>query len=416
LSQPEQKMEPRIAEKATAKGVEKSKNSPWPRYEEAVLGFRNYWYPALMSRKLRQKPVSVVILGERLLLIRHGGRCYALEDRCAHRGVPLSVGTCEFPGTATISCRYHGWTYDITNGECVGAVTDGPDSPIVGKVKIPSYPVEERKGLIWIFLGDGTPLPLEEDVPEEMLREEAVIGARVTLRKGNWRLAAENGMDPAHATYLHRDAWLAFFRRFPACKTNIVPEIAGKWVGYTQGPPLLECDYPGLGSYPRGADWRRRSWWRKPRRRPATKTQLRLPCFLRVNPFPAPEIVHFEWYVPVDERHHRYFQFSVKWTTGLKAWRFRLAYWLWWRWLAHVNFNGQDARMVQLMDPFYAEEDGWNRERLFRPDVGLTTWRKYCHENARSVQKLPYARRSFKGSASLSDPSGSAEEGPDTPR
>jgi phenylpropionate dioxygenase-like ring-hydroxylating dioxygenase large terminal subunit len=119
----------------------RAKASPWPRYEAAVLGFRNYWYPAMQSRKLGQTPVSVVMLGERLLFIRHQGRCYALEDRCAHRGVPLSVGTCEFPGTATISCRYHGWTYDITNGKCVGAVTDGPDSPIVGKVSIASYPV-----------------------------------------------------------------------------------------------------------------------------------------------------------------------------------------------------------------------------------------------------------------------------------
>jgi Homotrimeric ring hydroxylase len=90
----------------------------------------------------------------------------------------------------------------------------------------------------------------------------------------------------------------------------------------------------------------------------------------------------------VDERHHRYFQFSVKWTTGFEALRFRLAYWFWWRWLAHVQFNGQDARMVKLMDPFYAEENGWRREKLYRPDVGLTTWRKHCHEHARAVQKI----------------------------
>jgi phenylpropionate dioxygenase-like ring-hydroxylating dioxygenase large terminal subunit len=391
----------------------KAQRSPWPRYDEAVLGFRNYWYPAMMAHKLRRRPVPLQILGERLLFIRHQERCFAIEDRCAHRGVPLSIGTCEFPGTNTITCRYHGWTYDVSNGLCVGAITDGPDSTIIGKVRLRTYPVEERKGLIWVFIGDDNPPELAEDVPEELLREDAVIEARITLRKGNWRLAAENGMDPAHATYLHRDACLAFFRRFPACKTNIVPEIAGKWVGYTQGAPLLECEYPGLGRYPSNVE---RQWWRKPRGRSATKTQLRLPGFLRVNPFPAPEIVHFEWYVPVDERHHRYFQFSVKWTTGLKAWRFRLAYWLWWRWLAHVNFNGQDARMVQLMDPFYAEEDGWNRERLFRPDVGLTTWRKYCHENARGVQRLLYERRSSNGSASRSDPLGSGEERADTPR
>lgn len=119
-----------------------------------------------------------------------------------------------------------------------------------------------------------------------------------------------------------------------------------------------------------------------------TVVQLRLPGLLRVNPFPVPGIVHFEWYVPVDGRHHRYFQFSVKWITGWSGRRFRWAYWLWWRWLAHVQFNGQDAWMVELMDPFYSEEDGWHRERLFRPDVGLTAWRKHCHENARGVQTI----------------------------
>jgi Homotrimeric ring hydroxylase. len=80
------------------------------------------------------------------------------------------------------------------------------------------------------------------------------------------------------------------------------------------------------------------------------------------------------------------FKFQLKKPPALNAWRFRLAYWLWWRWLGHVHFNGQDAEMVQLMDPFYSEEGGWGRERLFRPDVVLTAWRKYCHENARAVQ------------------------------
>lgn len=238
--------------------------------------------------------------------------------------------------------------------------------------------MEERKGLIWVYVGDGKPPPLEKDVAEEFLDENAVLGMRVNLRKGNWRLAAENGLDPAHASYLHRNAWLAFFRRFSAFKTGLVAEVQGEWVGYAQGRPVMECNYPGLGPWPRDA-----RWWKKPKY--ITKTQLRLPGVLRVNPFPAPGIVQFEWYVPVDERHHRHFQVAVRWVSGRRALRFRLAYWLWWRWLAHFHFTAQDTWMVALMEPFYAEEDGWRRERLFRPDVGLTNWRKYCHENARRV-------------------------------
>jgi phenylpropionate dioxygenase-like ring-hydroxylating dioxygenase large terminal subunit len=374
-------MESSAAHTADQDRQRRSRISPWPRYDEAALGFRNYWYPAMMSRELRRRPVALKILGERLLFIRYREKCFALEDRCAHRGMPLAIGRCEFPGTNTITCRYHGWTYDVADGVCVAALTDGPDSPIVGKARVKTYPIEERQGLIWVFIGDGAPSSLEEDLPEELLRADAVFGVRVTLRVGNWRLAAENGLDPSHAAYLHRNSWLTLFRKFPAAKTNVLPQIVGPWVGYSQGPPIMEGNYPGLGIWPIG------EWWKRPRRGSPTKTQLRLPGFLRVDPFPTAGIVHFEWYVPVDERHHRYFQFSVKWTSGLKAFRFRLAYWLWWRWLAHVQFNGQDAWMVKLMDPFYAEENGWRREKLYRPDIGLTAWRKHCHENARAVQK-----------------------------
>lgn len=365
-----------------AERYRKTRSSPWPRYDEAALGFRNYWYPALFSSKLGRRPVALKILGEQLLFIRYRGKCFAIENRCAHRGVPLSAGRCVFPGTNTITCRYHGWTFNIADGVCVAALTDGPDSPIVGKARVKTYPVEERKGLIWVFVGDGEPPQLEADVPSEILRSDAVLGIRITERVGNWRLAAENGLDPSHAAYLHRNAWLTLFRKFPAAKTDIAPQIVGPWVGYSQSAPLMEGDYPSLGVWPFG------EWWKRPRKGSPTKTQLRLPCFLRVDPFPAPGIVHFEWYVPVDERHHRYFQFSVKWTTGLRALAFRAAYWTWWRWLAHVQFNGQDAWMVKLMDPFYAEQDGWQREKLYRPDVGLTAWRRHCHEHARHVQRL----------------------------
>ena len=129
----EGKMEFTMSREATETNPDKEKRSPWPRYDAAVLGFHNYWYPALASRRMRHKLLSQKVFGERIVFIRYQGRCYALEDRCAHRGVPLSVGRCEFSGTNTISCRYHGWTYDITNGLCIGAMTDGPDSPIVGR-------------------------------------------------------------------------------------------------------------------------------------------------------------------------------------------------------------------------------------------------------------------------------------------
>jgi hypothetical protein len=47
------------------------------------------------------------------------------------------------------------------------------------------------------------------------------------------------------------------------------------------------------------------------------------------------------------------------------------------------------------MDPFYAEQGGWKREKLYRPDIGLTAWRRHCHENARGVQRITGAENGY---------------------
>ena len=92
----------------------------WPTYEAAVHGLPGrYWYPVMWSVLLNRKPVAIEIVNRRIMLMRDGGRAYALDDRCPHRGVPLSLGSQEFPGT--ISCPYHGWTFDLSSG-CLRAV------------------------------------------------------------------------------------------------------------------------------------------------------------------------------------------------------------------------------------------------------------------------------------------------------
>src|SRR5688500_6015564 len=68
------------------------RKKPWQPYIEAGLGFRNHWYPALFSHEIAEGEVKgQVILGERIAFKRVDGRVYAIEDRCAHRGVRFSV-------------------------------------------------------------------------------------------------------------------------------------------------------------------------------------------------------------------------------------------------------------------------------------------------------------------------------------
>src|SRR5690606_19804506 len=161
-------------------------------------GFTEYWYPVMAAKALTDKPQAVKIAGREIVVVRTGGKLIALEDRCPHRQVPLSVGRCEFGGT--LSCVYHGWTFDAA-GEPVAALTDGPDSPIVGKIRVRSFPIEERAGLVWVWTGDGDPVPVEDDIPEELLRPDACVLPYLRLAEGNWRYAAENGFDESHGKF-----------------------------------------------------------------------------------------------------------------------------------------------------------------------------------------------------------------------
>ena len=88
-------------------------------------------------------------------------------------------------------------------------------------MRIRTYPIEERAGLVFIYMGEGTPPPVEEDIPEELLEPGRIMCYRITVQGGNWRFAVENHFDDAHAQYLHRAGMFSFFWHIPAYKTGI---------------------------------------------------------------------------------------------------------------------------------------------------------------------------------------------------
>src|SRR5262249_20909780 len=139
---------------------------PYERDGVPPLGFRNYWYPALRALSLGKKPRRVTMLGENIVLFRESGKPFALADRCAHRGARLSLGRCEFPGSGTLTCSYHGRTYDGRTGQCLGKLMEGPDARPGPRNRVKAYRVEERAGVIWIFVGDMEAIPVEEDLPD----------------------------------------------------------------------------------------------------------------------------------------------------------------------------------------------------------------------------------------------------------
>jgi len=115
--------------------------------------FRRYWLPALLASELAENdgpPVRVRLLSESLLAFRDSeGRYGLIDEFCAHRGVSLWFGRNEECG---IRCPYHGWKYDVT-GQCVELPSEPEANGFRRKIKLRSYPLVERGGVLWTYMG-----------------------------------------------------------------------------------------------------------------------------------------------------------------------------------------------------------------------------------------------------------------------
>ena len=371
-------------------------------YERAVLGFPNYWYPACGAREVGARPLPLKLLGEPLVFLRRHGVAYAIQDECPHRGARMALGKYEFPGSNTITCRFHGMTYDVTNGACVAALTDGPDSPIVGKLRIRTYPVEERKGIVWVWMGKGAPVPIEEDVPNHILRDDTMVKHRYRTVVGNWRYHAELGAD-GHLPTLHADAATKLFHRQFGYQVDWAPEIGpddeagtpGMQVLRKAGKAVFQADYPGLGKWPPKRWWRFMNRYRYGTRKPAQgimTSVLRLPGVLRSPSIPMIGGVYCEWYVAIDEDHYRYFQVSSLWPRNPISWLWtNLWFYLWAKPMNNGRFNSQDLSMAAAETEFEKRHGSNPPSNLYRPDSYVLTWRKLCNEYARGEVSEPAA-------------------------
>ncbi|MEI7976691.1 MAG: Rieske 2Fe-2S domain-containing protein, partial [Betaproteobacteria bacterium] len=163
--------------------------------------FRRYWLPALLSEQLPGpdcEPVRLELLSEKMLAFRDTeGKLGLIDEFCAHRGVSLWFGRNEHNG---IRCPYHGWKYDV-NGNC----TEVPSEPTSGyceRIKLKSYPMVERGGVIWVYMGpaDKKP-PLPEWEFATLPIEHSYMSKRV--QASNWLQALEGGIDSSHVSFLH---------------------------------------------------------------------------------------------------------------------------------------------------------------------------------------------------------------------
>lgn len=368
------------------------------------LGLRNYWYPAMPAARVGAKhPVQVKMLGEDVCLFRtEDGDIAAIQDVCPHRGARLSEGDCHWPGT--VACPYHGWVYD-RYGKNVAVLGEGPEATVCGQrgTEAKVYPVQVLKGVVFVWIGDEEPAPIEEDVPAEFFDPQVVIYFNDQIYwNTNWEVALENSMD-AHVNYLHRDhlqSMLASPVHMPRGATGSRIIFTGN--GFKSAVVPRGVASPPQDLYPNGWVWpktRYRRYW----------AWFFRPFFASTH-VPAPPLPTQDWWglghrlpgmfragggvtrtpqgTTIRPRTGGLFGQYTRWPVAVENWRCRvwyfhatqpknrlqqawhwLLYWTTYRWLVEYNFSQQDMSVMenQRFDC---------KEKLSGTDAEVIQWRR----------------------------------------
>lgn len=162
---------------------------------------RRYWQPVALAEELDgPRPVKGVrLLGQDLVLFRDDNGKLGLLDRdCPHRGADLAFGRLEDGG---LRCAFHGWLFDV-EGKCLETPAEPANSRFKDSIQQGAYPVVERSGIIFAYLGEGEPPAFPEF--DCFVAPDTHVFAFKGLWECNWLQALEVGIDPAHASFLHR--------------------------------------------------------------------------------------------------------------------------------------------------------------------------------------------------------------------
>ncbi|WP_311267701.1 aromatic ring-hydroxylating dioxygenase subunit alpha [Sphingobium sp. WCS2017Hpa-17] len=195
---------------------------------------RNCWYVAGWSHDISRTPVQRMLLGEPVVLYRReDGTPVALEDRCAHRLAPLSMGRVE--GNA-IRCLYHGFLF-----EAAGQCREIPGQDIVPpSTCVQAYPVCEKNSWVWVWMGD----PDRAD-PSRIASSKALDDPAWILKTGqldydaNYQLINDNLLDLTHLTYVHAASFgadAAWSRNRPRIERIAEGVRSSRWI--EDSPPI----------------------------------------------------------------------------------------------------------------------------------------------------------------------------------
>jgi phenylpropionate dioxygenase-like ring-hydroxylating dioxygenase large terminal subunit len=163
----------------------------------------NNWYIATASDELEEAPVRVRMLGCDFVLFRDANSEIAcLSDICCHRGASLSRGKCI---NGCVQCPYHGWEFS-GDGRVQAIPPLGEDKKIPARARIDSYPVAERYGYVWVFLGDK-PEDERPVLPDLLPEYGDDLNWRMTRSQRDWDVHwarfMENLADSSHLFIVH---------------------------------------------------------------------------------------------------------------------------------------------------------------------------------------------------------------------
>ena len=160
---------------------------------------KNAWYVAAWDHEITKDLQQVLVLSEKICIFRNtAGEVIAMEDACPHRKLPLSKGRIKGD---TVECGYHGLTFDCA-GQCVWAPGGGR---IPSNAKVRTYPVHEKYGLVWIWMGNSAIADIDEifNIPNFGDPSWGMNRGEAMDLQCNYLYMCDNLLDPTHVAWVH---------------------------------------------------------------------------------------------------------------------------------------------------------------------------------------------------------------------
>ena len=163
-----------------------------------MIYLRNCWYVAGHAEEAVVKPFARMLLDEPVVIFRtESGLLTAMDNVCPHRAAPLHLGkVCG----EQLQCAYHGLRFD-RSGACVGVPSLGESPP---RAKLKTYPIIERHGMLWIWMGDAA-LANAANIPDfsRLEADDATWWTGYLYSRGNYQLVVDNLLDLSHVEFIH---------------------------------------------------------------------------------------------------------------------------------------------------------------------------------------------------------------------